>query len=395
MDRGAAILNLPSGPPLLKAAAALLWLALFASPSAAARTGLPEEHRIYPSRDGVARIPMPAGPEENPLWQVRDEASGRPVRDWAPADADGAVRVPRGGWFRLLRRDAPGSEERAVGGRFAAGLVVVLTGQSQADSFFRSDDPAVGAFPADPGHPPPPPVAAWLQECGSGAPGCGPDGTAWGAPGHALGARVLMAELARRFGPVPLALANAAWGGAGAAELANPETPAGRRLRRVARAAAPASAALVLAHGTTDARRGTAPEDYGAALGRIVQELRAGAEGDATPPVLLAPLPPLRGPTRLLGSGSLAALLLPTEGAPAWTLRWGLASTGPLPPGAAEQAEAIRAAQARTAAALGLFPGGDMAAVPPGLDGVHWPRASVREAARQAAAALARVLPPP
>jgi hypothetical protein len=275
-------------------------------------------------------------------------------------------------------------------------LVVVVTGQSQANSFFWSADPAVGAFPAEPGDPPPPPVAAWLLGCDPGDPGCGPDGAAWGPPGNALGGGVLIAELARRLGPVPLALANAAWGGASAAELADPEAPAGRRLRRVARAAGPASAALVLAHGTTDAFRGTPPESYGAALARVVGALRAAAgEPGAPPPVLLAPLPPLRGPTRLLGSGSLAALLLPTEGAPAWTLRAGIATTGPLPAQIEAQAEAIRAAQARAAAELGLLPGGDMAAAAPGLDGVHWPPAAVRQAARQTAEALARALPPP
>ncbi len=385
---------------MLKTAAAALLPLLLAAPLAsptAARTGPPEEHRIYPLEAGAARVPVPAGPGDQ-LWRVQDEA-GRPVRDWAPADPDGAVRVPRGGWFRLLRRGAAArDEEQMVGGRFAAGLVVLVTGQSQADSFFRSDDPAVGAFPAGPGDPPLPPVAGWLRDCGAAdAPGCGPDGTAWSAPGNALGGRVLLAELALRVGPVPLALANAAWGGASAAELAEPDAPAGRRLRRVARAAAPASAALVLAHGTTDALRGTTPEDYGAALARVVEALRAaGAEGAAVaPPVLLAPLPPLKGPTRLLGSGSLAALLLPTEGAAAWTLRAGIASTGPLPARVGAQAEAIRAAQARATAGLDLLPGGDMAGVAPGLDGVHWPRASVREAARRAAAALARALPPP
>lgn len=376
------------GRPTLAVAALLL--ALLASP-AAAQPG-PPERRVFPLEGAAARVPVAPGPEAGVLWQVRDEA-GRTVRDWAPADPDGTVRAARGGWYRLLRRDAASGEERAVGGRFAAGLVVVVTGQSQADSFFRSDGPAVGAFPAGPGDPPPPPVAAWLLECAGGS-GCGPDGTTWGAPGDALGGRVLMAELARRVGPVPLALANAAWGGAGAAELADPEAPAGRRLRRVARAAAPASAAIVLAHGTTDALRGTAPGEYEAALARVVAALRAGAAGEAVPPVLLAPLPPLQGPTRLLGSGALAALLLPEEGAPAWASRWGLAWRRPLPAAVASQAEAIRAAQARAAAGLGLRPGGDMAAVAPGLDGVHWARGPVRQAARETAAALARALAP-
>jgi hypothetical protein len=205
---------------------------------------------------------------------------------------------------------------------------------------------------------------------------------------------VLLAELARRLGPVPLALANGAWGGAGAAELADGETPAGRRLRRVAEAAAPASAALVLAHGTTDALRGTAPERYGEALARIVEALRAGAAGETTP-VLLAPLPPLAGPTRLLGSGRLAGWLLPAEGAPAWMLRAGIASTEPMPGETRDRVEAIRGAQRRSAAALGLLPGGDAAGVAPGLDGVHGPPGAVREAARRAAAALAEALPRP
>jgi hypothetical protein len=73
----------------------------------------------------------------------------------------------------------------------------------------------------------------------------------------------------------------------------------------------------------------------------------------------------------------------------------GIASLGPLPAPAKAQAEAIRAAQARAAAELGLLPGGDMASVMPGLDGVHWPPDSVRDAARRVAAALADALPPP
>ena len=379
--------------PVARSLKAVAVLALVAAPSAATAQGAgPPEHRVYPLVAGTARVPVPAGPG-NPLWRVQDEA-GRHVRDWAPADPDGAVRVPKGGWFRLLRRDGASGEEQAVGGRFAAGLVIVVTGQSQADSFFRSSDASVGAFAAGAGDPPLPAVTAVLQECGGAMPDCGPGGTAWSAPPNALGSRVLLADLARRLGPVPLALANGAWGGAGAAELAAPETPAGRRLRRVAAAAAPASAALVLAHGTTDALRGTSPERYGEALARIAEALRAGSAAAATP-VLLAPLPPLAGPTRLLGSGRLAAWMLPTEGAPAWMLRAGIASTESMPDEAKKRVEAIRTAQHSSAAALGLLPGGDTAGVAPGLDGVHWPPGAVREAARRAAAALAEALPPP
>lgn len=371
-------------------------LALLASPEvAAAQPAGPPERRVYALEARTARVPVPVpGREAGALWRVQDEA-GRPVRDWAPADADGAVRVPRGGWFRLLRREAAGGAEHSVGGRFAAGFVVVLTGQSQADSLFRADDPSIGAFPAGPGDPPPPAVAAVLRGCDASAPGCGADGTAWDEPGHALGVRTLLAELARRLGPVPVALANGAWGGASAAELADPETPAGRRLRSAAAAAAPASAALVFAHGTTDALRGTAPGDYEASLTRIVGLLRAGGAGGEATPVLLAPLPPLAGPTRLLGSGRLAAWLLPKEGAPDWTLRAGLASRGPVPGAGANGADAIREAQNRATAALGLLPGGDTSGVAPGLDGVHWSPDAVREAARRAAAALAEALAPP
>jgi lysophospholipase L1-like esterase len=381
---------------MLKIAALLLGPLLFLSVTAAAAETGPPHHRIYPLEGGVARVAVPSG-ETEALWRVEDEA-GRPVRDWAPADPDGAVRVPRGGWFRLLRRGvtaAVGEAPRAVGERFAAGFVILVTGQSQAHSFFWSGDPAVGAVPAGAGDPPLPPIAAWLGECAVGAPGCGEDGTAWSVPGDALGGRVLLAELARRLGPVPLALANGAWGGASAAELADPDTRAGRRLRRVARAAAPASAAVVLAHGTTDTVLGTPPERYRAALARIVDILRAGAEGPGAPPVLLAPLSPLLGGTRLLGSGSLASWVLPAEGAPRWMLRMGVASSISLPAQAEARAGAIRAAQFRAAAELGLLPGGDMASVMPGLDGVHWSPDGVREAARRVAAALADALPPP
>ena len=82
---------------------------------------------------------------------------------------------------------------------------------------------------------------------------------------------------------------------------------------------------LVLAHGTTDTALGTPPERYRAVLARIVDILRAGAEGPSAPPVLLAPLSPLLGGTRLLVSGSLASWVLTAEGAPRWMLRMGVA----------------------------------------------------------------------
>jgi hypothetical protein len=378
--------------PVARSLKAVAVLALVAAPSAATAQGAgPPEHRVYPLVAGTARVPVPAGPG-NPLWRVQDEA-GRHVRDWAPADPDGAVRVPKGGWFRLLRRNAASGEEQAVGGRFAAGLVIVVTGQSQADSFFRSDDASVGAFAAGAGDPPLPAVTAVLQECGGAMPDCGPGGTAWarrrtrsGAGCCSRNSRGASARCRSRWRMAP---------GAGRAPPNwRPGNAGGPSAAARSGAAAPASAALVLAHGTTDALRGTSPERYGEALARINGVLRAGAAGTTTP-VLLAPLPPLAGPTRLLGSGRLAAWTLPTEGAPAWMLRAGIASMESMPDEAKKRVEAIRAAQHSSAAALGLLPGGDTTGVAPGLDGVHWPPGAVREAARRAAAALAEALPPP
>ncbi|MFC7689692.1 hypothetical protein ACFQY5_08745 [Paeniroseomonas aquatica] len=108
-------------------------------------------------------------------------------------------------------------------------------------------------------------------------------------------------------------------------------------------------------------------------------------------PVLLAPLSPLDGQIRLLGSGSLATWLLPWDGTSAWL---GLAPRRPLEPRTLAAAAAIRASQAGLRQALGLREGGGMAAVAPGLDGIHWTADGVRTAAREAAAALAAALPP-
>ncbi|SDB72476.1 SGNH/GDSL hydrolase family protein [Belnapia rosea] len=337
--------------PTLRHLLALAWLAAF--PAAAQ----PAPNSIHALQGGEARLALPATP--GTTWQVEDEA-GRVLHPWAPAVPDGALRLPPGGWYRLLRRDAAGTAP--AGGRFAVGLVVVLTGQSQAGAFFAADAPEVGAFPAGPDDPPPPPLAALLPDESSG----------WSTAIAPLGARILLAELSRRLGPgMPLGLVNAAWGNASAAALADPATPPGARLRRMA--AMPASAALILAHGTTDALAGTPPEAYAERLGAVVATLRAGSPGM---PVLLAPLSPLLGRTTLLGSGRLA-MLLPR-----------LAHRQPPDPGLERQAAALRAAQA----GLGLPSGGSMTMVAPGLDGIHWSAEGVRQAAREAAAALAGAL---
>ncbi len=308
----------------------------------------PEHNRIYPLQGRTARLPVPVLP--GVAWMVRDEA-GRILRPWGPAEADGTLRLPPGGWYRLARRDAGGRAEE-VGGRFAAGLVVLVTGQSQAEAFFADAYPQYGAFPATATDPPAPPVAALLHDC-TGWPHCARDGLVWTTVDARLGARVLLAELAKRLGPVPILLVNGAFGGAGAAELADPASPAGSRLRRVARAVAPASAALILAHGTTDALAGTPAAAYAASLAGVVGVLRA--EGRPGMPVLLAPLSPLRA-------------------------------------GTAAGARAVRDGQASLARGAGLLPGGAMAGVAAGPDGIHWSPDGVRLAAREAAAALAPAL---
>ena len=107
-------------PTAVTTAAALLLLLpwLLAAPPAAARNG-PPEHRVYALQGGTARVPVPTGPADR-LWRVEDE-TGRPVRDWAPADPDGAVRVPQGGWFRLLGRTG------AAGGSGIGDMRAILT----------------------------------------------------------------------------------------------------------------------------------------------------------------------------------------------------------------------------------------------------------------------------
>jgi lysophospholipase L1-like esterase len=375
-------------------ATSLLAVALLAAAAAfagaAAAQAIPDRRIFAPGADGLATIHVDAGPGLE--FRVLDEM-GRTVRDWAPGEPAGEVRLPAGGWYRLERRDGSGAAA-TPGPRFAVGLVVLVTGQSQADGLFFATSPGTGAFAAGPGDPAAPPVSALLHDC-HGAPRCGPEGTAWSPVGEALGARVLLAELARRLGrPVPLALAlgNASWGGAGIRDLADAAAPAGASLRRVAASAAPASAAVLLAHGTTDTFRGTPPDAYRADLAAVVMVLRAA--GPPGMPVLQAPLSPLDGPIRLLGSRRLAAWLLPPDGG-GWPTRLGLARRSRGDPEALRRAAAVREVQAAAARELGLLPGGAMEGVALGPDGVHWSPEGVREAARRVAAALADALAPP
>jgi hypothetical protein len=344
----------------------------------------PVPNRIHAVQGATARIPLPAAG----AWDIRDEA-GRVLAATPEGAAAPALLVPPGGWYRLFHDGAP------FGGRFAAGHVVLVTGQSQAAGLFDAGWPRVGAHPAGPGDPPAPPVSAILESC-LGRSGCPPDGTRWVSPGEALpeplGARILLAELARLRPGLPFALADAAWGGAGIADLLDPARPARGHMVRVARAAAPTSALLLLAHGTTDALRGTSAADYVAGVGALVALLRE-AGGDPAMPVLQAPLSPLRDAAGLFGSGRLAdwAGLVPGQG---WAFRLGLAQRRPLDPAISAQAAVIRAAQAAAARRFGLLPGGAMDRVGTGADGIHWTAEGLRQAAREAAAAIVAALDP-
>jgi hypothetical protein len=279
-----------------------------------------------------------------------------------------------------------------AGGRFAAGYVVLITGQSQAAGLFDATYPRVGAHPAERDDPPAPRVSALLEGC-FGRADCPPEGTRWVTPGEALGARTLLAELARLRPGIPFALADAAHGNAGIADLLDLAQPADGQLAAVARAAAPASALLVLAHGTTDAMHGTPPETYVAGVGELVRLLRV-AGGNPAMPTLQAPLSPLRDAYSLLGSGRLAEWfeLAPDE---SWPFHLGLAQVRPLTPAIAAHAAVIRAAQGEAARRYGLLPGGEMAQVETGADGIHWSAEGLRQAMREAAAALVAALPPP
>ena len=198
--------------------------------------------------------------------------------------------------------------------------------------------------------------------------------------------------MARLRPGIPFALADAAWGGAGVADLLDPARPVRGHMVRVAQAAAPASALLILAHGTTDAMRGTPATDYVAGIGALAAMLRA-AGGDPAMPALQAPLPPLRDAVGLLGSGRLADWAGLAAGE-CWPFRLGLARRRPLDPGTAAHATVIRAAQAEAARRFGLLPGGDMTGVETGADGIHWSAEGLRHAAREAAAAIVLALDP-
>jgi lysophospholipase L1-like esterase len=347
---------------------------LCALPAAAQQRPIegPGWNRIYGvGRDGTAQVPVPA--VANWQWQVESLDGSRVVRAFAPAEPGNTVRVPAGGWYRLIRRQRDGMIAQ-VGNRFAAGYVVVVAGQSQAEGFFFHGQPETGAFRAEARDPAAPAVHAVVYDC-AGQQGCGADGTAWGDAGENLGARVLLAELSQRLGGAPVALAGATWGGATAHQFADPRSDAGRRLRRVARAAAPASAVLILGHGATDAFFGTDPEGYRMAMAVVVQALR-GAGGPQMPvaQALLGPLEARRGEREAL------------------LTRLGLAGVALQTRDPVLHAAMIRESQVLFAREVSLASGGDLSRVALGADGVHWSRDGVIQAARIVAEALAAEL---
>lgn len=357
--------------------AALLALLLLAGPAWAQRLADgPAWNRVYGvARDGFASVPVPvpASPGAGVEWRVESIDGSRVVRDFAPAEPGNVVRVPLGGWCRLVRMDAEGNAGQ-FGHRFAAGYLVVVVGQTQAEGFFFHGQPETGAFRVAAADPAAPPVHAVLYDC-AGQPGCGADGTAWGDAGENLGARVLLAELSARLEDAPVALAVATWTGAMAQHFADPRSEAGRRLRRVARAAAPASAVLVLGHGATDAFYGTDPEEYRRAMVVALQGLRIAGAADLV--LALAPLGPVED-----RRGQRAALLP----------RLGLGGVTPLAREPVAQAARLREAQQEFARENGLAYGGDLSRVALGADGVHWSAEGVRHAARVVAEALAAAL---
>ncbi len=344
----------------------------------------PRSNRIYGAVAGMARVLVTADPALH--WQVTDEA-GMVVRAWAAAEPGGFVNVPTGGWYRLLLRPAAGGEGQAIGGRFAVGIVVVITGQSQAEAMFDGNLPLAGAHPPGPRDPLQPPVTAVLIDCGAPRPYCAGDNTFWQPAPEGLGARLLLVALAQRW-RVPIGLVDAAYGGASAAQLADPAQSAGNRLRRLARSAGPNNAAVILGHGTTDTFFAASPDEFDRAMSDIVAALREHAVPGM--PLLLSPLPPLRRPAASLTSSSSFVALRDR-----WLLWLGFHPGEALDDHAQARAETIRAAQRRLISSLGLQNGGSLARVLPGPDGIHWSEQGVREAARVTAAALLQALPAP
>ncbi len=327
----------------------------------------------------MAHVPLPA--MANVQWRLLREDGGV-LRDFA-AMPTGSMPVPMGGWYRLERRDADGSTTR-FGGRFAAGHVVLVTGQSQAEGMFFAAPAERGAFRAAPADPPDGPLGVVVSECD-----CTRDRIAWQPGTEALGARLLIAGLQGRLGPVPIALVGAATGGAGIAALVDAESTPGARLRHLARGASPLSAAVILGHGTTDVFAGTGREAYLRQLGRLDVLLRA--QGLPRMPVLVAALPPLDAGLLLLGSRALGRRLLP-DSRQNWATRLGIAWTGALPADLAARAAGIRAAQQDAVAALGLQDGGDLSGITPNADGLHWTEEGMRAAVRVTVAAIADAL---
>lgn len=361
---------------------ALLLLLLAMAPARAQDFSEPRNNRIYAAQDGIARIAV--APQPGIEWQITEEASGNVVRPWAPSQPPGFVEAPIGGWYRLQLRQAGQDAGLTIGGRFAVGMVILITGQSQAEAMFHAGFPIAGAFAPDPRDPAQPEPSAVLTDCGGPQPWCAGDFTFWDPAPQGLGARLLLAELHRRW-RMPVGLINAATGGASAAQLADAMQPPGNRLARLSTSAGRLNGAVILGHGTTDTFFPPTPEAFAASMRQIVTVVRAA--GPPGMPVLMSLLPPLERPARLLGSRQLAQTMLPNQ-RDHWLAWIGLLQSLGLDDFSAARAETLRGLQRQSMTELGLRDGGDLRRVTPGLDGIHWSEQGVREAARVTAAAL-------
>ena len=250
------------------------------------------------------------------------------------------------------------------------GMSMLVTGQSQAAGLFDATWPRVGAHPAGPGDPPAPAVSAVLQSC-LGRPGCP-------AGGHALGHA---GRGARRPHPA---------GRAGAAAARHPLRPGGCRLgrrRRSPTCSTPPGRRAGTWSGWRRRRRRPPP----CWSWRMAPRMRCAARRRRTTspgsarwsrccgrPAATRPCRRCRRRSRRCGtrsgcSGPAGWRIGPGwRAGEGWPFRLGLARRRPLDPGTAAHATVIRAAQAEAARRFGLLPGGDMAGVETGADGIHW-----------------------
>lgn len=335
-----------------------------------------------------AGMPPPAS-----ISLLRDDGSAIPVVSATMREPDGwrvRVTVPAGGWYRLATRDGVGAEWQGTA-RFAVGLVIAITGQSQADAFIREIGPALGSAQAR-GTLPDGLVASVMLPAGTADP-CGADHRAhWVAAddrrANQIGARAL-AERLSALAAMPVGLLATAWGGVGIEAFA-PTGCLAPRIVAFAQAAGGAHAVLMLGHGTSDAWRGTTREAYATGLAAFADMVARGVPGagGAPPLTVLAPVSRQHPPLGMARSSRLARALLPAENSESLATWLGLAAPARAPRFEAGL-RAVRAAQLGAIEA-GLFRyGGSLDALPVRADGVHWAEAAHAPAGRALADALA------